>query len=135
MIGIVLISHGSMADGMVDSAKMFFGEAGLAQVGTVSLLPEDSPEVFDERLTAAIKEVDSGEGVFVLADLLGGTPCNRAAYKCQEGVEVITGMNLPIFVELLGLRMGGNDIDIPGLISTAAGGIVNLNLLLKGDNS
>ena len=133
MIGIVLISHGSMADGMVDSAGMLFGEAGLAQVGTVSLSPEESPEDFDDRLTEAIAKVDSGEGVFVFCDLLGGTPCNRAAFKCKEGIQVITGMNLPIFLELLGLRMGGNEVDINSLISIASDGIVSLNSLLKGD--
>ena len=134
MVGIVLISHGDMADGMVDSAKMLFGETGLTQVRTVSLYPDESPEMFDVKLTDAVKEVDLGEGVIILADLLGGTPCNRAAYKCMEGYQVITGMNLPLFVELLGMRMGG-DVDINSLISTAANGIVNLNSLLKGDKS
>jgi mannose/fructose-specific phosphotransferase system component IIA len=123
-----------MADGMIDSAGMLFGEAGLTQVGTVSLLPEDSPEEFDIRLTEAISEVDSGEGVVILADLLGGTPCNRAAYKCAEGIQVITGMNLPLFVELLGLRLGG-EVDFNSLISIATGGIVNLNSLLLGGNN
>ena len=132
MLGIVLISHGKMADGMIDSAGMLFGETGLTQVSTVSLLPEESPEDFDVKLTDAVKEVDSGEGVVILADLLGGTPCNRAAYKCLEGIQVITCMNLPLFVELLGLRMGGT-VDINNLISVASDGIVNLNLLLKGD--
>ena len=134
MLGIVLISHGLMAEGMVDSARMLFGETGLTQVSTVSLFPSESPEDFDVKLTEAIKEVDSGEGAIILADMLGGTPCNRAAYKCMEGVQVITGMNLPLFVELLGLRMGG-DVDITNLISVASNGIVNLNLLLEGDKS
>ncbi len=116
---------------MVDSAMMLFGEAGLTQVRTVSLFPEDSPEVFDVKLTAAINEVDTGDGAIVLADLLGGTPCNRAAYKAVEGVQVIPGMNLPLFLELLGLRMGG-DVDINNLISVARDGIVSLNSLLLG---
>jgi len=135
MLGIVLISHGQMADGMIDSARMFFGETGMTQVVSVSLFPEESPEMFDVKLTAAIEEADSGDGVVILADLLGGTPCNRAVYKCVEGIQVITGMNLPLFVELLGLRMGGNDVDIKSLISTASNGIVSLNQLLEDNNS
>jgi len=133
MLGIVLISHGSMADGMIDSAGMLFGEAGLTQVNSVSLYPEDNPEDFDVKLTAAIEEVNTGDGVVVLADLLGGTPCNRATYKCSEDVQVITGMNLPLFLELLGLRMGGA-VEYSSLISTAANGIVDLNSLLLGGN-
>ena len=131
MLGIVLISHGDMANGMLNSAGMFFGETGLQQVTTVSLYPEDSPEDFDVKLADAIKEVNSGDGVVVLADLLGGTPCNRAAYVCSENVQVITGMNLPILMELLGLRMGG-EVDVNNLISISRDGIVSLNELLGG---
>jgi len=131
MLGIVLISHGEMANGMLNSAEMFFGEAGLQQVATVSLFPEDSPEAFDVKLADAIKEVDEGNGVVILADLLGGTPCNRCVYVCSENVQVITGMNLPIFMELLGLRMGG-EVDINALISVGHNGIVSLNELLGG---
>jgi Phosphotransferase system, mannose/fructose-specific component IIA len=131
MLGIILISHGDMADGMLNSAGMFFGETGLDQVTTVSLYPADSPEDFDDKLAVAIKEVDSGEGVVILADLLGGTPCNRSAYVCAENVQVITGMNLPILMELLGLRMGG-EVDLNNLISIARDGIVSLNELLGG---
>lgn len=132
MLGIVLISHGEMANGMLNTAGMFFGETELQQVATVSLFPADSPEDFDVKLTEALEKVDSGDGVVILADLLGGTPCNRAAYKCSEKVQVITGMNLPIFAEMLGLRLGG-DVDINSLISTGHDGIVNLNQLLGGN--
>lgn len=131
MLGIVLISHGDMADGMLNSAGMFFGETGLQQVTTVSLYPENSPEEFDVKLADAIKAVNSGEGVVVLADMLGGTPGNRAAYVCSDDIQVITGMNLPIFMELLGLRMAG-EVDVNNLISTARDGIVSLNKLLGG---
>ena len=49
MIGIVLISHGKMADGMLDSCKLFFGEE-IPQILSVCLLPENSPEDFDKKL-------------------------------------------------------------------------------------
>ena len=133
MLGIVLISHGEMANGMLNTAGMFFGETELQQVATVSLFPAESPEDFDVKLTDAIQKVDSGEGVIILADLLGGTPCNRAAYKVSDKVQVITGMNLPTFVELLGLRLGG-EVNADSLISTGQDGIVNLNKLLGGND-
>lgn len=117
---------------MLDSAGMFFGETELQNVTTVSLLPEDNPEEFDVKLAEAIKKVDTGDGVIVLADLLGGTPGNRAAYVASEKVQVVTGMNLPIFVELLGLRMGGI-VEVDSLISTGQDGIVSLNKLLGGN--
>ncbi|MDR1795252.1 MAG: PTS sugar transporter subunit IIA [Erysipelotrichaceae bacterium] len=132
MIGIVLISHGEMAAGILNSCGMFFGEDGLSQVVALGLQPQDSPEVFDEKLAKAIAEVDSGDGVIIFADLLGGTPCNRSAMVLKKNVQVITGMNLPVVMEALGLRQGSNDIDVDGLINTAREGIASLNQLMKG---
>jgi len=141
MLGIVLISHGGMADGMLNSASMFFGETGLQNVATVSLLPSEGPEDFDVKLTDAINKVETGDGVVILCDLLMGTPCNRSIYKIQEiggeKLQVITGMNLPILVELLGMCMGGitlADLNVDNLISTAHDGIVSLNKMLNGGN-
>ena len=131
MVGIVLLSHGEMANGMLNSAGMFFGETELQQVATVSLLPADSPEDFDVKLTDAIASVDTGDGVVILCDLLGGTPCNRAAYKCSEKVQVITGMNLSMFMELLGSR-SFMDPDADNLVQTGQDGIMNYNKLLQG---
>lgn len=131
MVGIVLLSHGEMANGMLNSAGMFFGETELQQVATVSLLPADSPEDFDVKLADAIASVDTGDGVVILCDLLGGTPCNRAAYKCSEKVQVITGMNLSMFMELLGSRSFMNP-DADTLVQTAQDGIMNYNKLLQG---
>ena len=133
MVGIVLISHGEMANGMLNSAGMFFGETELQQVATVSLHPADSPEDFDIKLTEAIASVDTGDGVVILCDLLGGTPCNRAAYKASEKVQVITGMNLSMFMELLGSR-SFMDPDADTLVQTAQDGIMNYNKLLQGGN-
>ncbi len=132
MQGIVLISHGGMAEGMMDSAKMFFGE--LEQVTACSLQPADSPEDFDVRLEAAIAKVNSGEGVIVLADLLGGTPANRSAYKASDDVQIVTGMNLTMFLELLGLRLGG-EVQVANLIEAGQNGIVCLNQLLSGGDN
>ncbi|MBQ9840378.1 MAG: PTS sugar transporter subunit IIA [Erysipelotrichaceae bacterium] len=131
MVGIVLISHGEMANGMLNSAGMFFGETELQQVATVSLHPADSPEDFDVKLTDAIASVDTGDGVIIMCDLLGGTPCNRAAYKCSEKVQVLTGMNLSMLMEALGCR-GFMDPDVDTLEQTAKDGIMNYNKLLSG---
>ena len=127
MLGIVVISHGDMAKGMLNSASMFFGE--LEQVVSCGLYPADSPEDFDVKLTEAIASVDTGDGVYVLCDLVGGTPCNRAAYKCSSTVQVIGGMNLSMLMELLGMRMCG-DVDVDAIIGAGVQGIANYNKLL-----
>lgn len=127
MVGVVVISHGDMAKGMLNSASMFFGD--IEQIAAVGLYPADSPEEFDVKLTDAIAEVDKGDGVIILCDLVGGTPCNRAAYKCSDTVKVIGGMNLSLLMELLGARMFG-EVDVDNIVNTGKEGIVNYNALL-----
>ncbi len=136
MVGVVIISHGDMSKGMLNSAGMFFDETGLQNVTAVSLYPAESPEDFDVKLTEAINTVDTGDGVFVLCDLLGGTPCNRVAYKVSDKVKVLTGMNLSMLMELLGMRLCGlgiEDIDSDNLVSVGQDGILNYNKLLGGN--
>ncbi len=134
MIGIILMSHGPMAEGMLNSSKLFFGD-DIAQVKALCLKAEDNPELFDERIKEAIGEVDDGHGVVAMCDLLGGTPSNRAAYCLNDRVKVITGMNFTMLLELLGKRLGiedVKDVDINELMNVGKDGIQCLNDLLKG---
>ena len=133
MIGIVLMSHGKMADGMLDSCKLFFGEE-IPQILSVCLLPENSPEDFDKKIELAISKVDSGDGVLILCDLLGGTPCNRCACILNDRIQVIAGVNLSILLEFLATRDSLKDIselDIETLIFAGTSGLVSLNNLLN----
>ena len=104
MIGILLLSHGEMANGMRHSLNFLFGQAeGLR---ALCLYPEHSPEDFDKLLLEAVTEVDQGEGVLVLTDINGGTPANRALMLAasRPDVEVITGMNLPLLLVAVNIR-------------------------------
>lgn len=132
MIGIVLLSHGKMAEGLYDSATLFFGK-DVEQITYECLMADDDPEEFDERIKAAISKVDTGSGTIVLCDLLGGTPCNRCAYILNDRVQVISGMNLSILLELLGNRLSVEDIkdlDIENLISVGQQGQQSINKMM-----
>ena len=78
MIGIVLISHDDFCVGMLHAAEMICGDLG-GQIVTVGLAKDAPVETFDEALRRAVKTVDTGDGIVILADLAGGTPFNRAA--------------------------------------------------------
>lgn len=133
MIGILLMSHGKMAEGMLDSSKLFFGE-DIPQVKALCLEPSDNPEEFDERIREAVAEIDDGAGVIAMCDLLGGTPCNRSAFVLNDRLQVITGMNFTMLLELLGKRLAAediSDININELMETGKQGIVNLNDYFK----
>ena len=126
MTGIVLISHGKLADGMLDAAGMFFDE--LRQIKSVSLQNGEKADVFQHRMEAALDEVDSGDGVVVLADMLGGMPSNRAASLLYRNIEVICGINLPLLLEILSIRNDdGKQIDTEQLVKYAQQSIKKLN--------
>lgn len=98
MRGILLISHGQLADGMYSAVKMIAGEA--ANVYTTSLVPSDGPEQFKEKLHKIQGELDKYDEVFVFADLFGGSPCNTtfSEYVNRHNYHFITGMNFPMIL-------------------------------------
>ena len=90
-------------------------------------------EEFDKKIQLAISEVDSGDGVLILCDLLGCTPCNRCAYLLNNRIQVIAGVNLSILLEFLATRDSLKDIselDVEALIFVGTNGLVSLNKLL-----
>jgi len=133
MIGIVLLSHGNMAEGMAETCTLFFG-SHIDGLTSCCLQEGISPEQFDRQIDEAIGRVDDGHGVILMCDMFGGTPANRAMKKAADRVAVVTGMNLPMLLELLGKRLAAedlSDIDISALLDTSRTGIKWINELMK----
>ncbi len=131
MVGVVLISHGGMAEGIISTATMLYPD--ICQCVSVTLWPADNPDDFQEKLKAAIAEVETGSGVMVLADIIGGTPCNRAMYLLGDKVRLLTGMSIPMLVTLLAARESSDDLDelAAEALEGANMGIVDVNEYLK----
>lgn len=103
MIGLVLVTHGRLADEFVTAMEHVVGPQ--KQVLTVAIGPDDDMEARRADIRAAIAEVDSGRGVIVLTDLFGGTPSNLAISLMERGrIEVIAGINLPMLIRLESAR-------------------------------
>ncbi|MGQ9667887.1 MAG: PTS sugar transporter subunit IIA [Anaerolineae bacterium] len=102
MVHIVIVSHADVGEALIRAAEMIVGPK--EGVCAVSLQPEDCPEALAERLTAVLEPL-AGQEVLVLVDLFGGTPYNVSARQIMErGVECVTGVNLPMLLELLMCR-------------------------------
>jgi len=100
MIGIVLITHGNLGEEFVQAGKNIYGQ--VTQVATVSILPNEGIEIAKNKLSAAVTEVDSGEGVLLLADGFGGSPANLCLRSMPElNCEIVTGLNLNMLMEAL----------------------------------
>lgn len=107
MIGIVLISHGNFAEGLLDAAKMITGE--VEQIACIGLQPKDDIDQLVERIQDAVNGVDASEGVLLMVDLFGASPFNasgRLVLAQQDKLDLVTGMNLPMLVEILIAREG-----------------------------
>ncbi len=103
MIGLVLVSHGRLADELRLALEHVVGPQ--RNVETVCIGPEDDMEARRSDIQASIGRVDTGDGVVLLTDMFGGTPSNLAiSLMDRPGVEVIAGVNLPMLVKLAKVR-------------------------------
>jgi PTS system mannose-specific IIA component len=103
MIGMILVTHGNLAEEFVHAMEHVVGDQPAVQ--TVCIGPNDDMERRRAEIADAITAVDSGEGVIILTDLFGGTPSNLAISLMQAGkVEVIAGINLPMLIRLAKAR-------------------------------
>lgn len=131
MVGIIVVTHGTLSEGIVDAAELITGP--VTQVETLSLRREDNVNDLNAAFLAALDRVDTGDGVLVLADLLGGSPCNIASMNLRErSYRVLSGVNLPMFIEALSSRDSAGSAEELQTACQEAGaqGVKNINQLL-----
>lgn len=103
MIGLILVTHGKLAEEFVHAMQHVVGRQDA--VATVCIGPNDDMEARRREIADAIKTVDAGNGVIILTDLFGGTPSNLAISLMEAGkIEVIAGINLPMLIRLAKAR-------------------------------
>jgi len=103
MIGMVLVTHGRLADEFVNALEHVVGPQ--EHVATVCIGPDDDMEQRRKDILASITQVDRGKGVVLLTDMFGGTPSNLAISVIDKAnVEVIAGINLPMLIKLASVR-------------------------------
>jgi PTS system mannose-specific IIA component len=103
MIGLVLVTHGRLAEELRSAMEHVVGAQ--RHVATVCIGPDDDIEARRREIHSRIEEVDTGDGVVLLTDMFGGTPSNLAISQMdRKGVEVISGVNLPMLVKLAKVR-------------------------------
>lgn len=122
---IILISHGSMAEGVKASLEMIVGKQD--HVHVVALTPDGDNWQFEEELLKKMKALNGSS--LIIADLLGGTPCNVALsnYLESENVEIIAGMSLPLVIE----ATLNSTATVKELIQAATTGIVDVKQKMK----
>ena len=103
MIGILVVTHGRVAEELVNAARNIVGE--IPAIRAVSIGWSDDPVAAN----AAIEEglaASGGGPTLVLTDMFGGTPTNLSLPFLSENVEIVTGVNLPMLIKGCALREG-----------------------------
>lgn len=101
MVGILLVTHNGLGDSFADCIRHVLGEVP-HNLKVLSVLAGDDPQQKLAEGQALIKQLDSGSGVLILADIFGATPSNIARQLCHaERVMGVAGVNLPMLLRVV----------------------------------
>ncbi len=103
MIGIVVVTHGRIAEELVSAARTIVGE--VPAIAAVSIGWGDDPGAANDAIQRGLAEAGGAE-TLVLTDMFGGTPTNLSLPSLSEKVEIVTGVNLPMIIKACSLREG-----------------------------
>ncbi|MBC8646445.1 MAG: PTS fructose transporter subunit IIA [Thermoanaerobaculia bacterium] len=109
MIGIVLVTHGKLAEELRSAAMTI--QPDLTRVVAVSLEWNQTGEDARDRIARGLAEADDGGGAVILTDMFGGTPTNLTlSFLQKDRVEIVTGVNLPMLLKCASLQRSGKPV-------------------------
>jgi mannose PTS system EIIA component len=126
MIGILLITHGTLGESLIQTAIHVLNKrpARLRQIGVTA---QDDPLLLLPQAQALVRELDDGSGVMVMTDMYGGSPSNIAAKLIVPGkVEAVAGVNLPMLIRALTYRERSLDVMLTKAVSGGCEGVMRV---------
>ena len=127
MIGILIIAHGSLGESLLHCANHVFG-GHPPHVATMGVALHDEPTTILPQVKALVAELDQGDGVLILSDMYGATPCNVCCRLLEAGrVDVVAGVNLPMLVRALNYRNEPLSVLVEKAISGGREGVIEVS--------
>jgi PTS system mannose-specific IIA component len=118
MIGILIIAHGRFGESLIECATHVMGSPPPMLVH-LGIQTHDDPATILPKAQRMVQDLNQGDGVLILSDMYGATPCNLVGKLLTPGsVEGVSGVNLPMLVRALTYRNG----DILALTEKALSG-------------
>jgi len=125
MVGLVIVCHGNLGSELIKVAEMVVG--GMDNVQAVSVGSAVDVDKARDEVAAAIKRLDTKDGVLIMTDMFGGTPSNLSlSFLDENNVEVLTGVNLPMIVKFANHRKDKALKDVVNIVKE--GGIKSIIL-------
>lgn len=107
MIGGIIISHGKLAEELLNALTIILGEA--VNIEAISVGWYDDVEESKKKINKCLKGVDQKNGVLIFTDMFGGTPSNLSfSFLKDNQIEIITGVNLPMLIKFVSLQRSNN---------------------------
>ena len=126
MIGVVVITHGTLSEQLLATAALIMGDQ--KDVYAVSFTARESLDNLRQKANAAIEPFKT-DGCLILTDIMGGSATNVCVELMKnEKVEVLTGANLPMLLEAISYRDGA---DLKALASRVQASGVKIIINLK----
>ena len=127
MIGILLITHGSYGEALVQNACHVLNKRPL-QLNQLGLSAQDDPLDLLPLARQMLHLVDDGDGVLLMTDIFGATPSNLALKLLEPGrIEGVAGVSLPMLLRALTYRKNGMETLIQKAISGGRDGVINMH--------
>ncbi len=118
MVGVLIVSHGGLAEALISSLQHLVGKQ--QKLRGVSIWPEDREQEIRGRIRREIAELNDGDGVVILTDVLGGTATSLSLpFLKNKKVELVTGANMPMLLTLSSYRKGKSLREIGKLVKKA----------------
>lgn len=135
MINVLIMTHGGMAEGIVDTAQMILGPQ--ERLEYLSFRPDWSLDTLVAALREKLGTFGNDDPTLVMVDLFGGTPSNAIATLLGEGekVSAVAGVNLPMVLEVLTSRDDEGAAETLSQVAcdAATTGVVDVTRLLLED--
>jgi PTS system ascorbate-specific IIA component len=126
MIGILIIAHDSLGDGLAHAVTHVLGSRP-PQFEVLSVAPTDDPLMLLPAARELVARLDTGSGVLVFSDIYGASPCNLVGKLLEPGrVEGIAGVNLPMLVRAITYRARGMETMVRKAISGGCEGVLHM---------
>jgi PTS system mannose-specific IIA component len=100
--GLLVVTHGGLAFELMRALERIVGPVDRVRGLTIGW--DDDLQAARKAVEEAISEVDPGGGVLILTDMFGGTATNVTLSFLRDGVEILTGVNLPMLIKFANLR-------------------------------
>jgi PTS system mannose-specific IIA component len=111
VIGGIIVSHGRLAEELLNALTIILGEA--PNIEAISIGWYDDVEDSKKKISQCLKRVDQKNGVIIFTDMFGGTPSNLSfSFLRDNQVEIITGINLPMLIKFVSLQRSNNLRDV-----------------------